>query len=79
MAVATDTNVEDVAQNLTAQILRDISSLESAVVHLRRVVSGRKPGNSIPIGWVENVQQPLTSITNDIARINGAMLVRSAS
>lgn len=70
------TNVSRVTEELAQEVLKSINSLKTAVDDLEKAVKGRKAEDVIPIEWVMNANRHFVRAWNDIARINGAVLVR---
>jgi hypothetical protein len=69
------TDAEEIISELSAEALKAIESLKSAVDDLEKVFKRRKPGEAIPYGWVENINRPLGKVMGEVCRINGAVLV----
>jgi hypothetical protein len=70
------TNTAEVTKPLAEEVLKSIKSLRTMVDGLEKSVQTRKPTDSIPQAWVENVMNDVMRIQVNVARINGAVLVR---
>ena len=70
-----DTNAEEVAKEMRDSAKKHLESLIRHANSTMKALKEHKSG-AFSVGWCENMSIALSAFENDIARSNGAVLVR---
>jgi hypothetical protein len=70
-----DTNAEEVAAERLEEAKKSVKSLQEWLVSMAKAMERRKEG-AFDIGWCSTMMEKALKIYNEVARANGAVLVR---